>query len=117
LTGIARTPELQVDRTPCEPWGFWTTTAYGLTAIAAWFAVQLLAASLVLAVFGAGRAGFEVQILASHALTIAVATILSMPAPLAVIAIGARFARCTVRDYLALYDRRCPHHCRAVAAR
>jgi membrane protease YdiL (CAAX protease family) len=97
--------ETHADRTPCEPWGFWTTTAYGLTAITAWFAVQLVVASLVLARLGVGGSAsdFEVQTLASHALTIAVATILSVPAPIAVVAIGARFARCTVRDYLALY--------------
>lgn len=106
MTGIApNTPDTRADRTPCEPWGFWTTTAYGLVAILAWFAAQLLAASLVLAWLGVGRnaSDFEIQTLASHALTIAVATILSMPAPIIVVAIGARFARCTVRDYLALY--------------
>src|SRR5690606_5737614 len=58
-----------------EPWGFWTTTAYGLAAIAAWFAAQLSAAFLVLAGLGVGSeaSDFEVQTLASHALTIAVA--------------------------------------------
>jgi uncharacterized protein len=89
----------------CVPWGFWSTTAYGLTATATWFAAQLLAAFVVLAFLGVGRnaSDFEVQTLASHALTIAVATIVSAPAPLAVIAMAARFARCSVVDYLALY--------------
>lgn len=87
-----------------EPWGFWTTTAYGLAAIAAWFAAQLSAAFLVLAGLGVGReaSDFEVQTLASHALTIAVATIVSMPAPLAVIAVAARLRGYAVGDYLAL---------------
>jgi membrane protease YdiL (CAAX protease family) len=85
-------------------WGFWTTTAYGLTAIVAWFALQLLTALVVLGFLGVGRdaSDFEVQMLASHAVTIAVATIVSMPAPIAVIAIAARFARCSVTEYLAL---------------
>ncbi len=90
---------------PCQPWGFWTTTAYGLAAVVAWFALQLITAFVVLGFFGFGRdaSDFEVQTLASHAVTIAVATIVSMPAPLAVIAIAARLARCSAVDYLALY--------------
>jgi membrane protease YdiL (CAAX protease family) len=106
MTGIApNNPVTHADRTACEPWGFWITTAYGLAAIVVWFAVQLLAAFLVLAWLGVGRdaSDFEVQTLASHAITIAVATILSTPVPIAVVAIAARLARCTVRDYLALY--------------
>lgn len=89
----------------CQPWGFWATTAYGLSAIVAWFALQLITAFVVLGFLGVGRdaSDFEVQTLASHAVTIAVATIVSMPAPIAVIAIAARFARCSVVDYLALY--------------
>ncbi len=89
----------------CEPWGFWTTTAYGLAAIAVWLAAQLSVALLVLASLGVGRdaSDFEVQTLASHALTIAVATILSMPAPIAVIALAARLRRCNIGEYLALY--------------
>ena len=90
---------------PCQPWGFWSTTGFGLTAIVAWFALQLLTALVVLSFLGVGRdaTDFEVQTLASHAVTIAVATIVSMPAPIAVIAIAARFAGCPVVDYLALY--------------
>jgi membrane protease YdiL (CAAX protease family) len=90
---------------PCEPWGFWATTGFGLTAVAAWFAVQMLAAVIVLAFLGAGSdaSNFEIQTLAAHALTIAVVTIVSMPAPIAIVAFGARRAGCSVVDYLALY--------------
>ena len=92
-------------RPPCQPLGVWTTTAYGLAAMVAWFAAQLLSAFVVLSFFAAGRDApdAEVQTLASHAVTIAVATIVSMPAPIAVIAMAARRAGCTVVDYLALY--------------
>ncbi len=91
-------------RRACEPWGFWTSTGYGLTAVLIWFAVQLVAAFVVLWFLGVGGdTHVEVQTLASHALTIAVVTIVSMPAPIAVIAIAARFAGCRVVDYLALY--------------
>jgi hypothetical protein len=91
---------------PCRPWGFWTTTGIGLLAIAVWSAFQLLAASLTLAGLGAlggSVSNFEVQTLASHAITISVVTIVSMPAPIAVVAFAARRAGCTVRDYLALH--------------
>ncbi|MGE3990926.1 lysostaphin resistance A-like protein [Pseudorhodoplanes sp.] len=89
---------------PCRPWGFWVTTAIGIAAILAWFAFQLLAVSLTLAALGvgSGASDFELMTLASHALTIAVATIVSMPAPIAVIALAARLAGCTVTEYLAL---------------
>lgn len=90
--------------TPCRPWGFWATTAFGLIAIVAWLLFQLVAASLTLGWLGVGSnaSDFEVQTLASHAVTISIAAIASMPAPIAVIALAARFARCTVWDYLAL---------------
>jgi membrane protease YdiL (CAAX protease family) len=98
-------PGPHVQTSPCQPWGFWTTTGYGLIATVAWFAMQLLAAFVVLFFMGVGRdaPSFQVQALASHALTIAIATIVSVPAPIAVITIAARVARCSVVDYLALY--------------
>jgi membrane protease YdiL (CAAX protease family) len=89
----------------CEPWGFWATTAYGLTAIAAWFVTQILAAVAVLAILGVGTATSSLNgdSLVSHAVTIAVVTIASMPAPIAIIAFAARHARCSPFDYLALH--------------
>jgi membrane protease YdiL (CAAX protease family) len=89
----------------CEPWVFWTTTAYGLAAIVAWFVMQLLAAVAVLAFFGAGSntQNLDNEALVSHAVTIAVVTLVSMPAPIAIIAFAARQARCSVVDYLALH--------------
>jgi membrane protease YdiL (CAAX protease family) len=107
-TFMTERPQTSHDTTgpaACRPWGFWTTTAYGLTAIVAWFAAQMLAAVVVLALLGVGgnASDFEIQTLAAHALTIAVVTIVSMPAPIAVIAFAARHARCSVVDYLALY--------------
>lgn len=90
---------------PCVPWGFWASTAFGLAAVAAWFAAQLLAASVAIAWLAAGSGGsdIEVSVLAFHALTISIATIVSMPVAIAVVAFAARRAGCTVTDYLALY--------------
>ncbi|MGV3635030.1 MAG: CPBP family intramembrane glutamic endopeptidase [Pseudorhodoplanes sp.] len=89
----------------CEPWGFWTTTAYGMTAIVAWFVAQMLAAVAVLAFLGVGgnASSLNNEALVSHAVTIAVVTIVSMPAPIAILAVAARHARCAPFDYLALY--------------
>jgi membrane protease YdiL (CAAX protease family) len=89
---------------PCKPWGFWATTGFGLTAIVVWFAFQMLAAVLVLAWLGIGvkATDFEVNTLASHALTISIATIVSMPAAIAVVTFAARLAGCTAVEYLAL---------------
>jgi membrane protease YdiL (CAAX protease family) len=105
MTDIVPNPDGEVPPARCEPWGFWITTGYGLTAVVAWFAAQLAAAFVVLAFLGVGReaSDFEIQTLASHAVTIAVATIVSMPVPIAVIAMAARLRRCAVGDYLALY--------------
>ena len=105
MTQTGPSPAEPAVQRACEPWGFWTTTGYGLTAVLAWFAVQLVAAFVVLSFLGVGRGAtdFEIQTLASHALTIAIVTIVSMPVPIAVIAIAARFAGCPVVDYLALY--------------
>ena len=88
----------------CEPWGFWTTTGFGLLAVAAWAATQLLAAIAVSSWLGIGLD----DALASQGLLIAVTAIVSAPAPIAVIALAARLARCSIQDYLALYwpDRR-----------
>ncbi|HWV53340.1 type II CAAX endopeptidase family protein [Pseudorhodoplanes sp.] len=105
MTEIAPKPHEGSGLSPCQPWGFWATTAIGLAATAAWFAAQLMAAFVALAFLGVDRnaSDFEVQTLTAHALTIAVVTILSMPAPIAVIAMAARYARCSAVDYLALY--------------
>ncbi len=87
----------------CTPRGFWTTTAYGMAAILLWFAAQMLAAILILSLFADGGAsGLGRETLVSHAVTIAVVTILSMPAPIALIAFAARRAGCSPVDYLAL---------------
>src|SRR5687768_336203 len=95
-------PEAQSETTsepqPCRPWGFWTTTAFGLAATLAWFALQLLAAVIVFAWLGVNfdASDFELDTMASHALTISIATIVSTPAAIAVVAFGARRAGCTV---------------------
>ncbi|MFZ5694000.1 MAG: CPBP family intramembrane glutamic endopeptidase [Pseudomonadota bacterium] len=89
----------------CEPWGFWTTTVYGLAAIVAWFVAQMLTAVAAFAVIEAGTATLDLKgdSPVSHALTIAVVTIASMPAPIAIMAFAARHAGCSPRNYLALH--------------
>jgi membrane protease YdiL (CAAX protease family) len=89
----------------CQPWGFWATTAFGVMAVVVWFAAQLSVAMMVLAWLGVGpnATAFEIETMSSHAVTIAMATILSMPAPIAVIAVAARLRGCAFAEYLALY--------------
>lgn len=104
MTQSPQNPQIAGGLAGCEPWGFWTTTAYGLSAIAAWFAAQILAAVAVIAILGAGIAMPDLKGdgLVSHAVTIAAVTIASIPAPIAIIAFAARHARCAPSDYLAL---------------
>ena len=104
------TPASEGGAASCVPWGFWTTTGVGLLAVAAWAAVQLLA---VVAVspwlrIGTNASEADIDALTSHGLLIAVVSIVSTPAPIAVVALAARLARCSIQDYLALYwpDRR-----------
>ena len=93
------------DPKSCQPWLFWSSTGFGLLAVAAWTFVQWLAAIGILLWLGIGKnAGdAEIELLSSHGLTISLVTIVSMPAAIVVIALACRLARCTVKDYLALY--------------
>ena len=97
-------PAIPTSSAPCRPWGFWASSGFGLAAVAAWFAIQLLAAFLVMAwLRSAAVPGADAGALMSHALTISLVTILSMPVPILVVVYAARRAGCTVTDYLALH--------------
>lgn len=86
---------------PCQPWGFWATTGFGLMAVVAWSTIQLAAAFVLLNWLRSP--GADAQALMSNALTISLVTILAMPVPILVVAYAARRARCTATDYLALH--------------
>lgn len=88
---------------PCEPWKFWATAAFGLAALAAWFAVQTAAAIFFFAITdgGSGTAD-DFQRAASNGLFVALATIVVVPFVVGVVAIAVRLARCRFADYLAL---------------
>lgn len=89
---------------PCRPWGFWVSTGFGLFAVVAWSAIQLLAAFLLMDWLRSGALpGADTGALMSHALTISLVTILSMPVPILVVGYAARRAGCTTTDYLALH--------------
>ncbi len=87
-----------------KPWGFWTTTAWGLAAIVAWFATQFAAIFALLAFFGIGpeAAPADIRAIGSQSILIATVSIVSAPAAVAVIALAVRLARGTLVDYLAL---------------
>src|SRR4051794_27235667 len=92
------------DSKPCEPWGFWASTGFGILAMLAWLLFQWIAAVVIFAWLGISTQSSpkEIEAVASHGAMIAAATIGAMPAAVAVLALAARLARCRVADYLAL---------------
>jgi membrane protease YdiL (CAAX protease family) len=88
----------------CVPWGFWTSTGFGILAVLAWFAVQWIAAVLVLAFLGvnAQSSAAEIKAAASHGVMVAAATIGAAPAAIAVVAFAVRRRGCAFADYLGL---------------
>jgi membrane protease YdiL (CAAX protease family) len=89
---------------PCRPWGFWASAGFGLLALVAWTLLQWTAMLLALRWLGVGprASGAQIAGAATHGLTLAVATILSAPAALVVIAGAVRLRGCGLADYLAL---------------
>lgn len=89
---------------PCRTWGFWSTTLFGLISILVWVMAQTFAGIGVLMWLDAGSNanGPTVDIIATHALTISVATIASMPPATAVLVLAAWRARCSIVEYFAL---------------
>lgn len=88
----------------CRIWGFWSTTIFGLISILVWVAAQTLAGIGVLMWLGTGlnAPDLELGVVTTHALTISIATIASMPPATAVLVFAAWRARCTVAEYFAL---------------
>src|SRR5687768_12505753 len=89
------------DIRPCEPWKFWASTAWAAGALLAWVAAQFLIAGVLLVYVGlpegAAARGLEEQ--SFFLLAVAIG---SAPAPIAVIALAVRLARCRFSDYLTL---------------
>lgn len=88
----------------CIPWGFWSSTGFGILAILAWVAVQWLAAVVVMGFLdvSAQSSAAEIKAAASHGIMIAAATIGALPAALAVLAFAVRRRGCEFADYLGL---------------
>ena len=89
------------DTQPCEPWKFWASTAWAIAALLAWVAAQFLIAGIFVVYVGLppGATPAEVEKLSLFVLLVAIG---SAPAPIAVIALAVRLARCRFSDYLAL---------------
>lgn len=86
---------------PCEPWKFWASTAWAIAALLAWVAAQFLIAGIYVVYVGLppGATTADVEKLSFFVLLVALG---SAPAPIAVIAMAVRLARCRFSDYLAL---------------
>jgi uncharacterized protein len=100
----------RVSREPfVEPWGFWTTAAWGVAAFAAWLATQMVAVAILLAWWDLGSADFgTIRETLDRGSVVAVVVLASTPTFLAVVALAVRLARASWADYLALIspDRR-----------
>jgi CAAX protease family protein len=93
-------PDIAVAVPAPRPWGFWATLAWGLAALAFWFAAQFA----VLIAFLAWRAGEapDLHKLANDGFLLALAVTVSTPVSVAVFAVAARLRGWRARDYLAL---------------
>lgn len=97
-------PDANVAEKPCRPLGFWSTTIFGLMSILVWVIAQTLAGLAVLKWLGTSLNApeLELDIVTTHALTISVATIASMPPATLVLFFAAWRAGCSVTEYFAL---------------
>jgi len=97
-------PAMDLLEKPCKTWGFWSTTIFGLISILVWVIAQTLAGVAVLRWLGTSpnATDLELEIITTHALTISVATIASMPPATFVLFLAAWRADCSVTDYFAL---------------
>ena len=88
----------------CRTWGFWSTTTFGVISILVWVLAQTLAGLAVLKWLGTSldASDLELNIITTHALTISIAMIVSMPPATAVLFLAAWRARCSIAEYFAL---------------
>lgn len=86
--------------TPCRPWGAWASLGWGVAAIAAWLGVQIALSDVLIEWLDLH--GEDAARLVANARFVALVTITAVVAPLAVIAVAVRFARCGLSEYLGL---------------
>jgi uncharacterized protein len=88
----------------CDPWKFWATSLWTGLAILVWLAVQLVVMIGLFAWFGVSdnASKAELEMIASHGVTVSLVAIAAVPAELAVIWLAVKRARCRFADYLAL---------------
>lgn len=80
-----------------RPWGFWATLAWTLAAGSIWFGVQVAATVALLSIGYSGEHASGID-----TATIAVVTLVSAPAAVAVFVLAARLRGWKAQDYLAL---------------
>ncbi len=96
--------DVDPDSKPCRTWGFWSTTIFGLISILVWVVAQTLAGFAILRWLGTNlnATELELDIITTHALTVSVATIASMPPATFVLCLAVWRAGCSVTEYFAL---------------
>ena len=97
-------PGADLTGTRCRTWGFWSTTIFGVISILVWVVAQTLAGLAVLKWLGTSldAPDLELNIVTTHALTISIAIIASMPPAILVLFLAAWRARCSIKEYFAL---------------
>lgn len=90
---------------PPPRWGFWGTCAWGIAALAAFYAAQLLAIIGLMLWWSVDQAigPADFSGLASNAAVVVATTLTSLPMTLLVLALAARLARIRFVDYFALH--------------
>jgi membrane protease YdiL (CAAX protease family) len=87
---------------PCRPWGFWATTGFAVLSVIVWVLFQALGANAAISWLRAEGDNGHVVAFASHGTVMAMATLVSAPAAIAVLLVAVGAARCRAGDYLAL---------------
>lgn len=101
LESASGSKQREARRESCVAWQFWATAAWAAVATGMWFLSQFVIGLTLITQFEfmTPAAG---NVAAANAVFISLVTILSAPAPVAVIALVIRLARCQFADYLAL---------------
>lgn len=87
---------------PCEPWKFWASAAWGVAAAAVYIAVQSLFGAAILGWWGVDASSTDIGRFVLDGTFVALVTLAAAPAEIVLIALAVWWARCGFSDYLAL---------------
>ena len=85
----------------CDPWKFWSSAAWGVAALLAWIAAQFVCAGVLFAWYGAETPAIIAQQGEAGPIAIVI-SLFCAPAPVLVLWLAIRRARCDFASYMAL---------------